>query len=171
MRAKRVLEEVSLSFSCCGIDSTENFVHRSPFRAVQIPTTSGLLAQPQPRSNDAPIVQLPPTTWTPATDLVVKEGKKPQQSLQHSDIRQCISEAVNRATMNLFFVHPFPDVDTRNSWLQESLAQELTSRSRTNLFLREVNLRAKVDAVYFGQLFSMVSGFRTPCGNVVENPL
>ena len=139
---------------------------------IQIPVTSGLLAQPQPPFNTpSPINQLPPATWTSATDLRVKDSGGLRQSLQHPDIKLCISEAVNRANANLFLVDPFPDLKTRNTWLENSLAQELTNHSKANLFLREVNTRAKMDNAYFNQLFTMVREFRAPCGTAFKNPL
>ena len=129
---------------------------------VQIPIlTSGLLAQSPPPVNTAPpIIQLPPATWTPATDLVVKANGELRQSLQHPDIKHCLGEVVNRATANLLFVKAFPDLGTKKLWLVTSLARELANRSKTNLFLREVNARAQQDNVYFGQLFSMVLSSR-----------
>ena len=103
-----------------------------------------------------PIIQLPAAAWPPATNLVVGDNRKLRQSNQHPDVRLCISEATNRASANLFFLDAFPNLHTRNAWLSQSLFQELANRSETNLFLREVNERARQDEVYFGHLISMV---------------
>lgn len=135
----------------------------------QIPITSLPLAQPPPRFDTPPPITQPlPATWTSATDLVVKNNREPRQSLQCQDIKLCISNAVNRATANLFFVNGFPDLKTKNLWLGNSLAHELNNRSKTNLFLREVNARAQQDGTYFGQLFSMVRRFCAPHNTLVD---
>ena len=142
---------------------------RSHFFPLQVPTT-GPSAQPRPPPLVAvpPIVQSPPATWSPATDLIVGDDRKLHQSLQHPDIKLCISEAVNRSNAKLFFEDAFPDLKTKNSWLTESLAKELTNRSETNLFLREVNTRAKKDSVYFEHLVSMVCELCMICDTVVK---
>ena len=119
--------------------------------------TPSPLTQLQPLSNVAPpTIQPPPVAWAPATDLIVRANRQLRQTLQHQDIKNCISKAVDQATVNLYFVNAFPDLKTRNLWLGNSLAQELTNRSNSNLFLREVNACAEQDNTYFGQLFSMV---------------
>ena len=103
----------------------------------------------------------PGNIWSAATVLVRGENGQLQQSGQSAEIIKCISKAVRLANSNLFFINAFPDLQTQNKWLSQSLVTVLQCEAQTDPVVCEVNLRAQQDNQYMYALISMVRHQRT----------
>ena len=119
----------------------------------------------------SPLLQ-PGNVWPAATHLVVGDDGRLQQSAQSSEICNCVSMVIRRANSNIFFVNAFPNLQTQNEWLGQSLTTVLQDQAQMDLIVHEVNLRAQQDSRYMTSLISMVQCQAVyPLTSVVLNPL
>lgn len=98
----------------------------------------------------------PQNVWHAATQLVIGDNGRLQQSTQSAEIRKCISKAVRLAHSNIFFTDAFPSLEVQNRWLSQSLTTVLQDQAQTDLVVRDINLRAQQDNRYMSALISMV---------------
>lgn len=103
-----------------------------------------------------PADPLPLNNWSAVTNLVTRDDGRLQQSAQSREISKYISKTVRLANLKVFFVDAFPDLETQNIWLSESLVSVLKDQAQTDDVAREVDLRAKNDPWYMPALIRMV---------------
>lgn len=128
-----------------------------PVDPVPVSTSTTVLPDsPPPALALAAFPPLLPHVWPADTDLVVGEDNRLQQSAQSPEINKCISKAVRLANSKIFFDNAFPNLEDQNKWVTESLVAVLRDQAKTDLVVREVNLRAQQDKQYLASLVSMV---------------
>jgi hypothetical protein len=98
----------------------------------------------------------PGNTWLAATNLIIGDDGRLQQSAQSPEISKYISKTVRLASLKVFFIDAFPDPVKQNDWLTQSLVTVLQEHAKTDQVAHQVNLRAQQDHQYMTALMSMV---------------
>jgi hypothetical protein len=114
-----------------------------------LPLTSVSVTVPLPSTQ-------PGNIWLAATNLVVGDDGRLQQSAQSPEINRYISKTVRLANLKVIFVDAFPDLQKQNDWLSQSLVTVLKDQAKTDRVACEVNLRVQQDHQYMSALISMV---------------
>ena len=126
---------------------------------IPVPTPAPVVALPvvlPAAPAVAPPHPQPGNVWLAATDLVIADDGRLQQSAQSPEVGKYISKTVRSVSLKVFFIDAFPDPVKQNDWLTQSLVTVLRDQAKTDQVAHQVNLRAQQDRQYMSALISMV---------------
>ncbi|KAF9787518.1 hypothetical protein BJ322DRAFT_1019918 [Thelephora terrestris] len=102
-----------------------------PQAVIPVPVLTPTVALPP--AAVAPLFPQPVNIWLAATNLIVGEDGRLQQSSQSPEISKYISKTVRLASLNIFFVDAFPDPEKQSTWLSQSLVAVLRDQAKTDM--------------------------------------